>query len=43
MVTAPHHDSCRRIAAGDAFCVPEVHQDAERVFRIPARDDTAVS
>ncbi len=43
MVTAPHQDSCRRIAAEQAFCVPEVRQTAERVLRIPARDDTAVS
>jgi hypothetical protein len=42
MVTAPHHDSYRRIAAEEAFCVPEVRKNAERVFRIPARDDTAV-
>jgi hypothetical protein len=43
MVTAPHHDSYRRIAAEETFCVPEVRQDAERVVRIPARNDTAVS
>jgi hypothetical protein len=42
MVTAPHHDSYRRIAAEEAFRVPEVYQ-ATRDCAAALTDDTAVS
>jgi hypothetical protein len=42
MVTAPHHGSYRRIAAEEAFCVPEVCE-ATRDCAAALTDDTAVS
>ena len=42
MVTAPHHDSYRRIAAEEAFRVPQVYQ-ATRDCAAALSDDTAVS
>jgi hypothetical protein len=44
MVTAPHHESQRRSATEEAFCVPEVYQ-ATRDWpaALPALDDPAVS
>jgi hypothetical protein len=35
MVTAPHHDSYRRIAAEEAFRVPQVYQASPPVTARP--------